>query len=147
MANNNTITSANSVLLISVPGIFNTPQQLQGFGADDAYSMSLVTNAEVVIGVDAIMSAGWLPQIKEMDVTLQADSDSNTFFETWYQAEEQAQEKFKATATIMQPSVGRTYTLTNGVLSMYAPISDAKKVLQARKFQIKWNVVLGQPQQ
>jgi hypothetical protein len=35
--------------------------------------------------------------------------------------------------------------LTNGVLTNFAPISDAKKVLQPRKFQIQWNVVLGAP--
>jgi hypothetical protein len=141
----NSITSANSVLLLGVTGLFLIPQQLQGFGADDAYSMPMVTNAEVVMGVDGIMSSGWLPQIKEMDVTLQADSASNTFFEAWYAAEEAASDKFKAFGVINQPSVGRTYALTNGVLVGFTPFADAKKVLQPRKFQIKWNLVVGAP--
>lgn len=142
---NNTITSANSTLLIGVIGLYPVPQQLQGFGSDDAYSMSNVTNAEVMLGVDGVMSSGWIPQIKEMDITLQGDSDSNTFFEAWYAAEEAASEIFKAFAIISQPSVGKVYTCTNGVLSAYSPISDAKKVLQPRKFQIKWNSVIAAP--
>ena len=144
MAVPNSITSANSVLLVGVTGLY-TAQQLQGFGADDAYSMPVVTNAEVLMGVDGVMSSGYVPQIKEMDITLQADSDSNTFFESWYAAQEAAQEIYKAFGTILQPSLGRTYTLTNGVLCNYSPIADAKKILQPRKFQIKWNVVVGAP--
>lgn len=141
----NTITSANSTLLIGVVGLFTIPQQLQGFGADDAYSMPMVTNAEVIMGVDGVMSSGWIPQIKEMDVTLQADSASNTFFEAWYAAEEAARDKFQAFGTIIQPGVSRTYALTNGVLVGFTPFADAKKVLQPRKFQIKWNLVAGAP--
>jgi hypothetical protein len=141
----NNITSANSVLLIGVAGLFTVPQQLQGFSSDDAYSMDAVTNKEVQLGVDGIMSAGWIPQIKTMSVTLQGDSDSNTFFEAWYAAEEAAQDAFRAFGTIVQPAVNKMYTLTNGVLTNFAPISDAKKVLQPRKFQIQWNVVLGVP--
>lgn len=139
------ITSANSILLLGVTGLYTVPQQLQGFGSDDAYSMDPVDNAEVMMGVDGIMSSGYIPQIKVMNVTLQADSASNTFFEAWYAAQEAAREIYPAFGVINQSSIGRSYTLTNGVLSNYAPLSDAKKVLQPRKFQIKWNVVVGLP--
>jgi hypothetical protein len=139
------ITSANSQLLLGVIGLYQVPQKLAGFGADDAYSMDAVETAEVVMGVDGIMSAGYVPQIKVMHVVLQADSDSNGFFEAWYAAQEAANEIYKAFGTIVQKSVGRTYVLTNGVLTNYAPIADAGKVLKPRKFQIKWNVVVGAP--
>ena len=119
------ITSANSTLIIGITGLYPVPQQLAGFAQDDAYSMADVTNAEVLMGVDAIMSAGWIPQIKEMGVSLQADSLSNTFFEAWYAAEEAAKSKFFAFATIQQPSVGKVYALLNGVLSGYSPYADA----------------------
>ena len=139
------ITSANSILLLGVTGLYTVPQQLQGFGADDAYSIDSVENSEVIMGVDAIMSSGWIPQIKVMHVNLQADSASNTFFEAWYAAQEAAEEIYPAFGTIVQPGVNRTYILTNGVLSGYSPIADSKKVLQPRKFQIKWAVTLGAP--
>ncbi len=139
------ITSANSVLMLGVVGLYTIPQQLQGFGTDDAYSIDTVDPAEVVMGVDAQMSYGWIPQIKTMHVNLQADSASNTFFEAWYAAQEAAREVYPAFGVITQDSVGRTYVLTNGVLASYTPIAEAKKVLGARKFMIKWQVALGAP--
>lgn len=139
------ITSANSVLLLGVVGLFAVPQQLQGFGADDAFSIDPVDISETVMGVDGKMSSGWIPQIKVMNVTLQADSASNTFFEAWYAAQEAARETYAAFGTIVQPSVGKAYALTNGVLSNFSPMADSKKVLQARKFQIKWQSVVGAP--
>ena len=137
------ITSANSVLALGVTGLYTIPQQLQGFGADDAYSVDAVDVAETLMGVDGVMSSGWIPQIKVMNVTLQADSACNTFFETWYAAQEAGRTTFPAFGIATQDSVGRVYTLTNGVLANYTPLADAKKVLQPRTFQIKWESVIG----
>ncbi len=142
---NLSLTSANSTLFLGVVGLYTVPQQLQGFGTDDAYSMDAVDNSEVLMGVDAIQSAGWVPQSKTMHITLQADSPSNTFFEAWYAAQEAAQEIFKAFGTLTQPGVKRTYALVNGVLSSYTPLAEAKKILQPRKFQIRWQTTIGAP--
>jgi hypothetical protein len=139
------LTSANSVLMLGVLGLYTVPQQLQGFSQDDMYSVEAVETKEVQMGADGKLSSGWIPQIKTMSVTLQADSDSNTFFEAWYAAEESAQDSYKAFGTIVQPAVGKSYTLTNGVLTNYTPIAEAKKILQPRKFQIKWEVIIGVP--
>lgn len=140
-----TITSANSILALGVVGLFTVPQQLQGFGTDDMYSMEAVETKEVRMGADGVLSAGWVPQIKTMAITLQADSASNTFFEAWYAAEEAAQDAFFAFGTILQPGVNKLYTVTRGVLTNYSPLADAKKVLDMRKFQIKWQSVIAAP--
>lgn len=139
------ITSANSVLALGVAGLFTVPQQLQGFASDDAYAMAAVDTKEVQLGVDGVLSAGYIPQIKILEVTLQADSASNTFFESWYSAEEAAKAPYFAFGVINQPSVSRAYTLTNGVLKNYTPFASAKKVLQPRKFEIHFQVTLGAP--
>jgi len=139
------ITSANSTLVLGVAGLFTVPQALQGFGADDAYSIDSVDVSEVIMGVDGIMSAGWIPQIKTMNVTLQADSKSNTFFEAWYAAQEVARNTYAAFGSINQPAVNKTYSLSNGILSNFTPLADSKKVLQPRKFQIKFEMILSAP--
>jgi hypothetical protein len=136
------ITSANSVLTLGVLNLFPVPQQLQGFGTDDAYSIDVVEVTESMMGVDAKMSSGWVPQIKTMHVNLQADSASNTFFEAWYAAQEAAQNPYFAFGIITQDSVGRNYVLTNGVLSGYTPLADSKRVLSPRKFSIRWESVI-----
>jgi len=143
MANN--ITSANSTLALGVVGLFTVPQALQGFSAGDAYSIDTVDISQVLMGVDGVMSSGWVPQIKTMNVTLQSDSLSNTFFEAWYAAQEVAKNTYSAFGVINQPALSRVYTLKNGILSNYAPLADAKEVLQPRKFQIKWELILGSP--
>jgi len=137
------ITSANSVLALGVASLYTIPQQLQGFAADDAYTVDAVDAAEVVLGVDGKKSAGWIPQIKIMNITLQGDSDSNTFFESWYAAQEAGRVTYPAFGIITQESVGRTYALTNGTLVNYAPISDAGKTLRPRKFSIHWESIIG----
>ncbi len=140
-----TLTSANSILMIGVAGLYTTPQRLQGFADGDAYAIDAVDVSESLMGVDGIMSSGWIPQIKTMNVTLQGDSASNTFFEAWYAAQEAAREIYPAFGTIIQDSVGRAYALTNGVLANYTPLSDAKKILQPRRFVIRFGSVIGAP--
>lgn len=137
------ITSANSVLALGVIGLFPVPQQLQGFSADDSYSVDAVDITESMIGVDGHKSAGYIPQIKVMNVTLQADSASNTFFEAIYAAQEAAKNIYILTGIATQSSVGRIYTFTNGTLKNYTPLADGKKVLQPRKFTIEWESIIG----
>jgi hypothetical protein len=131
--------------MLGVTGLYTTPQQLQGFSDGDAYSVDSVDVAEVVMGVDGIMSSGRIPQIKTMNIVLQADSASNTFFEAWYAALEATNEVYKAFGVLRQPGVSRSYILTNGVLVGYSAFSDGKKILQPRKFSIKWNSIVGAP--
>lgn len=140
-----TITSANSVLTLSVESVFPVPQQIQGFADDDAYAVDAVDNAEVRLGVDAVMSVGWIPQIKTMHVTLQADSVSADFWEEWYRQEEAQRDKFFAQGEIVQPALGKTYILTKGVLRNYTPLAPGKKVLMPRQFSIVWQSVLPNP--
>jgi hypothetical protein len=136
------ITSANSTLMLGVNGLFGTAQAMEGFGSDDAYSIDVVEVTESVMGVDGKMSTGWIPQIKTMHINLQADSPLNLFFETWYAAQESARNPLFAFGVVTQDSVGKVYTMVNGVLNGYTPLADAKKVLSPRKFTIKWEQVL-----
>lgn len=139
------ITSANSTLILGVTNLFTVPQALSGFATDDMFSMSNVDTKEVMMGADGILSAGYIPQIKVLEITLQADSASNTFFESVYASEEAAQAPYFFFGNINQPSVSRNYTLTNGVMKNYSPMAGAKRVLQPRKFEIHFQVTLGVP--
>lgn len=139
------ITSANSVLTLGVTNLFPVAQQLAGFAADDMYSMANVDVKEVVIGADGKLSAGWIPQIKVLEITLQADSPSTTFFEAIYAAEQAAQAPFFLFGAINQPSVKKIYTLANGVMKSYSPLADAKKTLQPRKFEIHFQLTIAAP--
>lgn len=137
-----TITAANAVLTLSVANLFPIPQQIQGFAADDVFDTEDLETAEVSMGVDGKLSAGWVFNPVKQGFTLQADSLSNDFFEAIYAAERAARDKFTLNGSVLLPAVNRLYTMTNGFVQGYKPMSDAKKVLQPRKFMITWESVL-----
>ena len=140
-----TITSANAVYTLSVAGLFNAPQQLQGFATDSAIDTGEAENAETKLGVDGIMSVGWIPRTTDQTIALQADSASGFLFETWVATEDQNQEKFIANGVMIVPGISRQYTLTRGVLMRVVAIPNLKKTLDPRNFVIRWNSIAPGP--
>ena len=138
------ITSANAVFSLSVPDL-NIAANLQGFAADDIFDTESVEAGEVQMGVDGILSVGFVYAIVKQSISLQADSPSNALFEAWFQAEQAAVDKYRASATVTLKSSNRIFVLTNGTLVSYAPIPDAKKVLSPRKFGLAWQSVQALP--
>jgi len=142
-----TLTSANSVLMLTVPGLYDTPQQLQGYAADDIFSVGQVSSAETAMGLDGILSAGYIPQIKQMTITLQANSDSIAIMDQWVDSQEQLREVFPCSMTVLISSVGMSYQCVNGFLTAQTLLPDAKKILQPRTFTLSFGVIQGQPTQ
>lgn len=141
MATQRTITAANSIFLLSIPGIFPVPQQLQGFMADAAFAFDSVDPAEVVMGVDGNMSAGYVPYMTPQTISIMPDSPSLVIFETWLAACNTSRDVFYANGQISLPSIGRKFTLTKGVLTSAKAAPDAKKVLQGIEYKVTWNIV------
>lgn len=141
MADNTTITSANSVFTIIIPGLFPSPVQLKGYATDKAFSVEGLNLAEVQMGVDGRMTAGYTPEPTKMTVTLQADSPSKFIFATLITATKTAREAFYISGTVVLPSTGESFTLTRGVLTTVQQIPNAQKVLQPMDFMITWESV------
>lgn len=135
------ITSANSIYMLTIPNLFPIPQQLQGYATDAAFDTEASDNAEVVMGVDGVLSAGFVPFVTTQVIHLQADSPSVLLFEAWLAAEKAIREKYFAIANISLPSVSRKYVLSSGVLKAIIPIPSAKKVLGPRDFTIVWGSI------
>lgn len=140
-----TITSANSTLALGVKSLFVVPQVIAGYGSDDAYSIDQVDVTETKLGVDGVLSAGRVPQIKIMTVTLQADSPSNLLFETLYAQQEGSGEVLECFGVLSQPSISMSYVLSTGWLKGYTPLAAAKKTLEQRTFTIEFGSVVGVP--
>jgi|SRR6185437_159203 len=139
------ITSANAVYLLTIPGIFSVAQPLQQFAADDAFDTDAIEPAEVQMGVDGIMTAGWVPVPTKQTITLMADSTSALIFDSWNAAQAANRTIFYATGIITLMSTGQEFNLINGVLTSYVSVPPARKVLQPRKFGITWQTVLPVP--
>ena len=136
-----TITSANSVFTIVVPGLFPAPVQLRGYATDRAFTTEAVDLAEVQMGVDGRMTAGFVPNPVKQTITLQADSPSKDIFTVLIQAMKTAREVYFVSGSIALPSTGEAFTLTRGILTNAKQIPDAQKVLQPVDYDITWESV------
>ncbi len=139
------ITSANAVLTLAVPPLFPVPQQIQGFATDDIYDIPQIKSVEVQMGVDGVLSAGFVYIQIPQEITLQADSDSNDFFDTWWTQMQAAQDVYAASGIIKLPSIATKFTQINGFLTGYKPAPGAKKLLQPRKYEITWERIAPAP--
>jgi hypothetical protein len=141
MANTNTITSANAVAILTEQNFFPAGVQLQGFAADAAFALESAQTAETVLGVDGIMSAGWVPRMYRQQWDLQADSDSIAVFDAIAGGQDVAQTVFFLGMVIQLPSLGKAWNFSRGVLTNYKAMPDGKRILQPQQFAITWNTV------
>lgn len=139
------LTAANAVITLAVPFLFPTPIQLQGFAADNVYDLDAVDQVETAMGVDGILSGGFVFNSINQTFVLQADSPSIAFFETWAATQTQAKDVYTANGSTTLPSVGRSYISTKGFLVSMPPMPAAAKTLQPRRFAIRWQSVMGVP--
>lgn len=145
MANNRTLTAANSTLLLAAGVVFPVPIKIQGYSTDDMTGMDAISPKEVSMGIDGRLSAGYVPVPVTQNISLQADSESNDFFEAVHAYEQQTRETMFFTGTLIVPGVARVYAMTRGVLTNYAPIADLRRTLQPRRFSLVWEKVAAAP--
>lgn len=138
---NTTITSANSVYTLIVAGLFPAPVQLHGYSSDKAFITDALEMAEVNMGVDGRMTAGYTPTPTKQTISLQADSPSRKLFTAIIQATKTAREVFYISGSISLPGTGESFTLTRGILTTGKQIPDAQKVLQPVDYIITWESV------
>lgn len=145
MALPKTITSANAQLTLFALPYLPVPTLIEGYASDAAFLYDTPSAAEVLIGVDGKMSAGYTPFITRQTITLQADSPSVRWFEDLLSAIKAGREVAWLYGSVALPSVGKSYTLTKGVLEQITQAPPVGKVLQPQTFQIAWNDVQPVP--
>lgn len=136
-----TITSANSIFTLTIPGLFQAPVQLMGYSTDRAFATDAVQMAEAQMGVDGRLSAGYTPSPIVQTVTLQADSPSRDIFSTLITAMDTAREVYWLNGTISLPATGESYSMIRGVLVNAKAIPDAQRVLAPIDYMITWESV------
>lgn len=139
------LTASNAVITLSQEILFPVPQQLQGFAADEVTEMDPVEILESLMGVDGILSFGFVWAERMQGITLQGDSDSNAFFDTINAQQQAAQTVYPLSGIVVLPAIGLQFTLINGGLKTYNPMPGVKKVIQPRKYRVVWNKVIPAP--
>lgn len=139
------LTAANATISLSQPILFPTPQVLQNFAADDITDIEAVRVLEHQMGVDGVLSFGFVWAERMQEITLKGDSVSNLFFDTINTQQEAAQDVYPLNGTILLPSAGLLFNLVNGGLETYKPMPAVRKILQPRRYRIVWGRVVAVP--
>lgn len=140
-----TITSANAVLTLSQATLFPAPVQMQQFAADDVFDTENIRSVEALMGVDGVLSFGFIYVAIVQNIALQANSPSNSFFDVIYTQQTAALDIYPLNGTIILPGISTKFTLSNGAMTGYKPTPDGKRTLTPRRFQITWNKIAPAP--
>lgn len=138
------ITSANAVVMLSITGIFDTPQQLQEFSAEDIFDVDEIQMTLAEMGVDGFLAAGFVNEPVSQRFSFLASAAACVMFDTWYANNKIQQDCFFANATVQLPSIGQKWSCTGGTLLRGKPLPTAAKTLRPRSWTILWEKVLPQ---
>lgn len=139
------ITASNAVIMLNIPLVFPAPVQLQGFSADNVFGTDALAESEVQMGVDGLLSAGFVYVPVKQNYTLMANSESNDVFDAWRAANVAQGESIEADAIVLLKSIAKKFTMTKGYLTSWQPAPDAQRVLQPRRHEITWERISPSP--
>lgn len=145
MANNRNITAADGVLVLSCPDLLIPATQIQQFAADAAWAMGDTEMAQKVRGVDGRLSFGFVYGEYDFVITLQADSDSDAFFETVTSASLVNQTVYRIEGVLTLNGNKKAFIMNRGGLTTGRVMPDGQRVLQPRTWTIGWEKVLPVP--
>lgn len=138
---NMTLTAANSVFYLTVPGLYDAPVRIEGFSTDAAVSLAQRNPVVAQVGVDGHTSFAYVAANKEVTITLSADSPSLRLFEDWAAYQESVREVVLCNAEFTLPAIDRKYVGTRGGLTTTQDMPPVAQTLQASAFVItfdKW---------
>lgn len=133
-----TITSANSIFILTVPGIYPQGIKLEGYAAERAWNTDAQETTESQIGVDGQKASGWVPAMVSQTVSLLANSKSRQVFNNIARAQRANRDALVFQGSITLPSTGESFACINGTLKNYKPVPGAAKVLEPVEFAIEW---------
>lgn len=139
------LTAVNAIIMLTIPGVFNQPQQLQQFGVDDAADVETLVVAQTEMGLDGNLSGGYVFNKVKYTYTLKANSPSCFVFDQWKLANDAQEDTFVANGLLLLKSLGTKWTWTKGFMVDWQPAPNVKKLLADRKFGIEWERVAPQP--
>lgn len=135
------LTTSNSEFTLTINDVFAGPVIMQGYKVDDAFGSGNVKPTEARQGVDAKKSSGRTPYLVIMKVHLMADSPSTDIFDQWAQSIAAAgEDQLAQQGSIWAPSLGKAWALTNGSLTEYSPMPEAKKLFEGQDYEITWEL-------
>lgn len=135
----------SSVLAGLLPALAGAGFLVQGYASDDAFATEATDVVEARKGVDGKASFGFTPYFTPQTITLQADSPSIAVFDTLINAQKTLRQPVILDGSLLIPSIGKTYALSNGALTRVTAIPPGRKVLEPVVYTITWDDITGAP--
>lgn len=126
------ITSANSSAHYYA-ALFPAGLKFENFSADSAWSSDNYETVEYRMGVDGKMAAGYTPVEKNITFSFEANSPTLDGLDLLWQTVEVSKTPVFGNIVITCPSINKTFTLVNCLLTSYKLIPNADKVLAPRE--------------
>lgn len=123
------ITSANAVLWLTVKELYPAGVQIMNFSADSMMSSDDIEIAQVRMGVDGGMAAGYTPNPYQLTITLEASSPSLTIMQSILMASKVNRTIYECSVTLTIPSLTQAHHWRHGVMIGGNPVTAPKKVL------------------
>lgn len=137
-----TITSANSVATLTARKAGVLGATLEGYSVDRAIFSDAIQVAEVQMGVDGRMTAGYTPMPQPVTMTFQADSPSlRQVIKPIVQTMKSTREIVWVTMEVALPGPGEKYAFVRGTITNAKQMPDLGKVLQPVDVQFTFQSV------
>lgn len=131
--NPNTITSANSVLMMKCEGVYDNQVQITGFQADNAAIFGDSSIGETRMGVDGKQSIGYTPHETQFSIYLEANSPAISYFENIRKDFNENMEARFIEFYLTIPSIKKRFHGKGGMISLTGGAS-AKKLLEGSAY-------------
>lgn len=126
------ITSANASVYLFA-SLFPAGLKFENFSADSAWASENYETVEHRMGVDGHMAAGYTPVEKTITFTLEANSPTLDGLDLLLQTTEVSKTPIFGQMVITLPSLKRTFTLVNCILTSFKLLPNADRVLAPRE--------------
>lgn len=123
------ITSANSILILTVDSLYPAGVQLTNFSTDAMLSSDDMEVAQARMGVDGGLAAGYTPNPFNLTVNLEASSPSLPVMQSILQAMKLNRTTYECGIVLTIPAIMQVHYWRHGVLLSGNPVTAPKKVL------------------
>lgn len=124
------ITSANSAIVLTIPGVFSSGVLLNGFAVNDILEPDPQTLTESRVGADGEVVGGYVFNLTKFRMMFQANSDSIGVFYAWKAAQDAQTDVIAATMKIISPNLGLDVDLEDVYCETLPFMPPLKKVAE-----------------
>lgn len=134
------ITSSNSKITL-YNALFPAGLNFENFAVGSAWTQELVQQLEARMGVDGLISFGYTPQVKTLNVTLSPNSSTVDRLDSLIQAQDLAQDAIVSQISIELKAIKKRIVLQNGACTNSKLLPDGQSVLEPQQYNFAFESV------